>query len=1440
MSKNPHFSNPPVTNLFGLADVGLFSAPAFADIDADGDLDAFIGNSDGNTLFFKNTGSASNPSFAAANADPFGLADVGGDAKPVLGDIDGDGDLDAFIGNGDGNTLFFKNTGSASNPSFATAITNPFGLADVGFNAASALADIDGDGDLDVFVGDSYDNIHFFKNNGSATSPSFAADVTNPFGLRGFDYLTTPTFADLDGDGDLDAMVGGQSGDLAYFENTGSVTNPNFGTRQINAFGLSDAVGFSNPSMVDIDDDGDVDVLVGGSSGDTVLFLNTSFGILVDQSDGGTVVTEGGTTDSYTVVLETRPTADVNIAINADNQVSLDKATLTFTPANWDTPQIVTVTAVDDRIFEQPHNGVISQTVTSTDSNYNGFRLSSIKVAIADNDELLPDPQFNRPVSNPFGLSLIGRSGAASFTDIDGDGDLDAFIGNAYGDIGFFENTGDATNPSFAVGVDNPFGLTKATYHAAPTFADIDGDGDLDVFVGERYGLFRFYENTGSPTAPSFAEVVFNPFGIEGFGAYAKPSFADLDGDDDLDLLVGNSKGELLLYANVGTANRPSFTKVQDNSIGLVGVGDFASPFLVDVDFDGDSDLFVGNQDGNTFFFENTGDANNLVFAAPVTNPFGLTDAGLNATPSLVDIDGDGDWDAFVGHSGFDLQFFLNAPPKPGVFIGLTNGTTEVAEDGATDTYTVVLDKQPTAEVTINLDTTNKQVAVDQTTLTFTHENWDTPQTVTVSAVDDTVGEGAHRGIIKHSVASADNGYNGLAVANVQVALSDNDLSKGAPSFVFKAANPFGLANVSPYTNNPTFADIDADGDFDLFAGTFNSGLNFFRNTGDAQTPSFGKGRLNPFKLTTAGDYSRPAFADVDNDGDLDVFIGEDSGATFFYKNKGAAETPVFARKLKNPFGIKDVGFNASASLADIDGDGDSDLFIGSSSGNIHFYRNVSTDSKVAFESRVINPFGLNAKDFYTRPTFADVDGDGDLDAFIGTSGALKFFENTGSVQFPIFSAPIDNPFGLENSGSYPSPAFADIDADGDLDVFVGDGDGDTRFFLNNQLPTLTRFKSPVDTAREDKAVQIKFSELKAKGNEADADGTVKAFIVTEISSGSLMIGVTAKTATPWAAGSNDTVDATHKAFWQGKSNANGLTNAFKAVAQDDQGSVSASPVQAKVDITPVNDAPTGAVTILGLATQGKTLTAKSQLKDADGLGDLTFTWKAGRTVLATGDTYKLKVGDLGKQIKATASYTDGDGTLESRTSAATGVVGVLKNGSTKPNSFNGTKGNDILNGKGGVDILKGLNGNDILQGGNGADTLQGGNGNDSLNGNGGNDLLAGGLGSDRLTGGAGDDLYRLDAALGSGIDRITDFNVSDDTIQLDNTIFPELGGTGVLRKSNFVLGSAAADSNDFVIYNPIDGSLSYDADGNGSGVAEPIAIMGTNLAITNTDFVII
>jgi predicted extracellular nuclease len=104
--------------------------------------------------------------------------------------------------------------------------------------------------------------------------------------------------------------------------------------------------------------------------------------------------TEGGADGSYTIVLNTQPTADVTITLTTDDEVDVSPTSLTFSTANWDTLQTVTVTAVDDSDVEGTHTGTISHLVSSGDANYDGIVIDDVIVNIVDNDFTLT-PIYN-------------------------------------------------------------------------------------------------------------------------------------------------------------------------------------------------------------------------------------------------------------------------------------------------------------------------------------------------------------------------------------------------------------------------------------------------------------------------------------------------------------------------------------------------------------------------------------------------------------------------------------------------------------------------------------------------------------------------------------------------------------------------------------------------------------------------------------------------------------------------------------------------------------------------------------------------------------------------------------------------------------------------------------------------------------------------------------
>jgi Ca2+-binding RTX toxin-like protein len=268
-----------------------------------------------------------------------------------------------------------------------------------------------------------------------------------------------------------------------------------------------------------------------------------------------------------------------------------------------------------------------------------------------------------------------------------------------------------------------------------------------------------------------------------------------------------------------------------------------------------------------------------------------------------------------------------------------------------------------------------------------------------------------------------------------------------------------------------------------------------------------------------------------------------------------------------------------------------------------------------------------------------------------------------------------------------------------------------------NEAPTLSNFKAPVVTVNEDSLATITVADLQAKGDEVDSDGPAGAainFVIKAVNNGTLWIGASPATATPWDVVSNNMVDATHNAYWLPAANAKGTFNAFTAVAKDSGGTESANAIQAQVMVTAVNDAPTGTVSlrkdgevvISTTVKQGDILTVDtSDLKDADGpdVLSLRYQWQSSADGIAwsaisgaMANSFTLTQAQAGQVVRAAVSYTDGVGNVENVNSAATLAV----------NRFIGTAGNDTLAGSAGPDRLEGLAGDDLYTVNNAGDVV--------------------------------------------------------------------------------------------------------------------------------------
>jgi Ca2+-binding RTX toxin-like protein len=186
-----------------------------------------------------------------------------------------------------------------------------------------------------------------------------------------------------------------------------------------------------------------------------------------------------------------------------------------------------------------------------------------------------------------------------------------------------------------------------------------------------------------------------------------------------------------------------------------------------------------------------------------------------------------------------------------------------------------------------------------------------------------------------------------------------------------------------------------------------------------------------------------------------------------------------------------------------------------------------------------------------------------------------------------------------------------------------------------------------------------------------------------------------------------------------------------------------------------------------------------------------------------------------------------------------------------------GAKGKDALLGLGGDDLLRGAKGADLLIGGDGNDTvkgganaddlkgnhgsdlLKGGDGGDVLKGGAGNDILIGGKGADLLDGGGGKDRYVFDAAPGTGVDTIVDFQQGE-SIELDHTVFHDIGPKGELAADLFWSGNPKFGGDFRVLYDAKHGLLIYDDNGAMRGGDTVFAHIGKHLDLSHSDFLVI
>lgn len=537
------------------------------------------------------------------------------------------------------------------------------------------------------------------------------------------------------------------------------------------------------------------------------------------------------------------------------------------------------------------------------------------------------------------------------FVDIDADLDLDLFVQERSGELMFFENAGTVERPDFVWRTDRYQELEIGDWNR---FADMDGDGDVDLLGEHPFSYVRYFENTGSPTDARFTLVPDSVRDTNGVAVFSDrqniPSLTDIDCDGAWDLFLGRVDGTVARYELDGMdpTGTPRFRFIRERFQDIQIVAQIGSRHgansmaFADVDADGDNDLFWGDFfEPSLLYVENRGSC-----ASPVLRdepfPFQvndtLTTSGYNA-PVLVDVDGDEDLDLFVGVLGGAFNPNLTAADNFYFY--------EQTDDGFARRSERFLQ---------GIDVGSESIPA------FTDFDED-------GDLDMIVGNKIDPG----------------ALDTGRLYVFENQGTRSAPRFFLADT----LALRTSYHQAPAFADLDGDGDDDLVLGTWNAGVAYLRKDGPGEFTLVDTAMVT----LTRGSHSTPALADIDADGDFDLFVGEASGDLNFYRNEGTSRVPNFVL-VSDKFGDIDAGRRSFPVLVDVDGDGDFDMLLGREAGGTMFLRNIGTPGEPEFvEEESFLPEVVK----YGTPALVDIDGDGDADLFSGgLSGGLMFWERRG------------------------------------------------------------------------------------------------------------------------------------------------------------------------------------------------------------------------------------------------------------------------------------------------------------------------------------------------------------------------------------------------------------------------------------------------------------
>ncbi|MCB0843005.1 MAG: T9SS type A sorting domain-containing protein [Bacteroidetes bacterium] len=274
-------------------DVGFRSVPELFDYNGDGLMDLFIGGGaaymkNQDTVFlekqfhlYENTGTAAKPVFQLVDSNYLDLDNIFPpifNVAPAFGDLDGDGDKDLIAGNVQGTLIYFQNIASSGNPANFSLGADQYirdingDSIDIGSHSAPELVDIDNDGDLDLFIGENFGKIVFYRNNGSPTQYQFALEtkewgfvkVSNQYNSL-FSGSAKPEFFDYDMDGKLELLVGAESGEVVFYDNLETAATDTL--KPVESFFHFDFGDYAAPEVGMIDESGKPVYIVGNDRG---------------------------------------------------------------------------------------------------------------------------------------------------------------------------------------------------------------------------------------------------------------------------------------------------------------------------------------------------------------------------------------------------------------------------------------------------------------------------------------------------------------------------------------------------------------------------------------------------------------------------------------------------------------------------------------------------------------------------------------------------------------------------------------------------------------------------------------------------------------------------------------------------------------------------------------------------------------------------------------------------------------------------------------------------------------------------------------------------------------------------------------------------------------------------------------------------------------------